>query len=382
MHSFTIPFNSPCLTGLESDYIARAMASGHLSGNGPMTARCRSLLETGHGYSNVLLTSSCTDALEMAAILTGIGPGDEVIVPSYTFVSAALAFVRQGAVPVFADSRPDNPCINEEAVGRLITPATRAIVPVHYAGIACDMDAIMNLAARHNLWVIEDAAHAFGARYNGKLLGSIGHFGCFSFHETKIINSGEGGMLTVNNPEFVSRAEVIWEKGTTRCSFRRGETARYEWTDTGSSFLMSDLNAAFLYPQLLEFDNILRKRREQWECYHSLLGPGARKGRYSLPVIPPRSEHNYSVFFLVLPDAGRRNSLMEHLNRKGIQAVSHYLDLAGSPYVRKHISERRQAPTPESIRYENTLLRLPLFHALTLSQVEHICETVNAYYTT
>ncbi|MDX9929779.1 MAG: dTDP-4-amino-4,6-dideoxygalactose transaminase [Bacteroidales bacterium] len=380
MDFFTIPFNRPCITGDEKKYIDEAVASGHLSGNGPMTARCRRFLETGMGYNNTLLTTSCTDALEMAAMLAGIGPGDEVIVPSYTFVSAALAFARQGADIVFADSRPDNPCIDENAIAKLITPATRAIVPVHYAGVACNMDVIMKLADEHDLRVIEDAAHAFGARYKGRLLGTIGHLGCFSFHETKIIHCGEGGMLSVNDGNYAARAEVIWEKGTNRCSFSRGEVSKYEWIDTGSSFLMSDINAAFLYPQLLAFREIYQRKKEQWDCYMRLLGKGEEEGRYRLPFVPDWAEPNYSGFYLLFSTAVTRNGIRDFLNRRGIQAVTHYLDLAGSPYVRAGKTRSEQVPTENSIRYQDTLLRLPLFDSLTLSQVENICREVNAFF--
>jgi len=273
-----IPFNKPYLSGNETDYIHQAVASGHISGNGMFTKKCQTFFEERWGFKKCLLTTSCTDALEMSALLLDIKPGDEVIMPSYTFVSTALAFVRQGAKIVFVDSREDHPNMDESLIEALITPQTRAIVPVHYAGMACDMDKIIALAEKYNLFVVEDAAQAIDSYYNGKPLGSMGHLGCFSFHETKNIQSGEGGMLAINDERFMKRAEIVWEKGTNRAEFFRGEVNKYGWVDIGSSFLPSDIIAAFLYAQLENLDDIQKRRKDIWNTYYDGLKPLADKG--------------------------------------------------------------------------------------------------------
>ncbi|MBE0675553.1 MAG: dTDP-4-amino-4,6-dideoxygalactose transaminase [Bacteroidales bacterium] len=376
-----IPFNKPFFTGTEELALSEAVRSGHVSGNGPMTRKCRELFESEWGFRRVLLTSSCTDALEMAAMLLDIRQGDEVIVPSYTFVSTALAFARQGATIVFADSNDDNPCIDVQSIEALITPATKAIIPVHYAGIACDMDPLMSIAEKYKIAVVEDAAHAFGAKYKGKLLGTAGHLGCFSFHETKVIHCGEGGMLSVNDDNYSERAEILWEKGTNRCSFARGEVNKYEWIDTGSSFLMSDISAAFLLSQINHHEIIFSRRKLLWDLYHSHLSGLASENLLRLPVIPDHSVTNYSGFYITLPDNNIREKLRKHLNTNGIQAVTHYLDLSLSPYIKSHQAHRRQAPTVNSIRYQDTLLRLPMYHTLATSQVEFICSEIHRFFT-
>jgi len=376
-----IPFNIPYTTGKEINYIKEVIDSGHVSGNGNFTKLCLKILDQEWGLKDTLLTTSCTDALEMAAMLLEIKPGNEVIIPAYTFVSTALAFTRQGASIVFADSRVDNPCIDEKKLEPLINERTKAIIPVHYGGLACEMDAIIRLAEKYGLWVVEDAAHAFGARYKGRLLGNIGHLGCFSFHETKIIHCGEGGMLSINDERFSKRAEIIWEKGTDRCAFQRGEVEKYEWIDTGSSFLMSDINAAFLYSQLLETHNMFHQRKIQWELYSDSLKEIENKGFIKLAVLPENSEFNYSGFFIITRDSGERGTLINKLKKSGIQALTHYLDLGESPYIKKHQRQNRNYHlNPNSKKYQDTILRLPLYYDLSLSQINEITEVIKDFY--
>jgi dTDP-4-amino-4,6-dideoxygalactose transaminase len=298
-----IPFNKPYLTGKENDYIIEAVNSGKISGNGLFTKKCQDFFESKYGFKKVLLTTSCTDALEMAAMLANIKEGDEVIVPSYTFVSTAIAFVRQGAKIVFADSYSDNPNIDADKIESLITEKTKAIVPVHYAGVACDMDIIMDLAAKYNLLVIEDAAQAIDSYYIGKdgvkkALGSIGHLAAFSFHETKNIIAGEGGMLSINDERFIQRAEIIWEKGTNRAEFFRGEVNKYGWVDTGSSFLPSEIIAAFLWAQIENLDDIQKRRLEIWNTYFEKLTGWARVNNIKMPSIPNYATNNGHMFYL------------------------------------------------------------------------------------
>ena len=376
-----IYFNKPYSTGRETDYVKEAISSGQTAGNGPFTRRCNELLKRSFGFGKCLLTTSCTDALEMCALLTDIKPGDEIIVPAYTFVSTALAFARQGAVIVFADSRYDNPCIDEEKIEKLITSKTKAIVPVHYGGIACEMDRIMEIADAHNLLVIEDAAHAFGSRYKGRLLGTIGHLGCFSFHETKIIHCGEGGMLSVNDERFINRAEIIWEKGTNRCDFHRGKVNKYEWIDTGSSFLMSDISAAFLYAQLLEAENIFNKKKIHWEFYYKSLKEIENKGFIKFSIIPADSETNYSGFHLITRNPQERARLLNILNKAEIQALTHYLDLGESPYIKQNQPGRKSYQiNTNSRKYQDTLLRLPLYNDLTFDQISEIADLIKNFY--
>lgn len=361
-----IPFNKPYLTGKETDYIHQAVAAGKISGNGLFTKQCQTFFEKRYGFKKSLLTTSCTDALEMAAILADIQPGDEVIVPSYTFVSTALAFVRQGARIVFADSSAHHPNIDAEQIEPLITPRTKAIVPVHYAGMACDMDKIMTLAAKHNLLVIEDAAQAIDSYYLSaggvkRALGSIGHMGCFSFHETKNIISGEGGMLAINDERFVRRAEIIWEKGTNRAEFFRGEVNKYGWVDVGSSFLPSEIVAAFLWAQLEHLDDIQERRKTIWREYDQALQPLAAAGRFELPLLPVYATNNAHMFYLVLPSLEARSSLIAHLKAHGVASVFHYLSLHSSEYYRNRHDGRA---LPNCDRFADCLVRLPMYYEL------------------
>lgn len=349
----------------------QAVMSGKISGNGMFTRKCDSYLEERYGFRKCLLTTSGTDALEMCAMLCDLKPGDEVIVPSYTFVSTALAFIREGAKVVFADSCPDNPNIDPDKIESLITPRTRVIVPVHYAGVACDMDRIMEIASKHNLIVVEDAAQAVDSFYKGRPLGSIGHLAAFSFHETKNIISGEGGLLCVNDERFVRRSEIIWEKGTNRAEFFRGEVNKYGWCDTGSSFLPSEIVSAFLWAQLENLDAIQEKRKKLWNRYYELLGPiSAGGGRFSVPVIPEYATNNAHMFYLVCRNIGERTRLIDKLKSEGIGAVFHYLSLHSSEYY-KNRHDGRELPNCD--RFADCLVRLPMFYELELEDVERIC---------
>ena len=364
-----------------------------LSGNGTFTKRCQAWFEQRYGFRKTLLTSSGTDALEMCAMLCNLQPGDEVIVPSYTFVSTALAFLREGAKVVFADSMKRNPNIDAETLEALITPRTRVIVPVHYAGIACDMDAIMAIAKKHNLLVVEDAAQAIDSYYKSNIsnqksqitnhkypmpLGSIGHLAAFSFHETKNITAGgEGGLLVVNDERFVRRAEIIWEKGTNRAEFFRGEVNKYGWVDLGSSFLPSEVNAAFLWAQLENLDAIQSKRKYLWDTYYKRLKPLSEKGYFSLPDIPDYATNNAHMFYLVLPSLEERTAFIKYLKDNGVGAVFHYLSLHSSEYYKSRHDGRE---LPNCDRYADCLVRLPLFYDLTIEQVHLICDLIHAYY--
>ena len=365
-----IPFNKPHLTGKEAHYMYQAVYNGKLSGNGEFTKRCQHFFEEKYGFKKCLLTTSCTDALEMAALLCDIHPGDEVIVPSYTFVSSALAFVRAGAKVIFADSMKRNPNIDAEQIEALITPKTKVIVPVHYAGVACDMDRIMEIAERHNLLVVEDAAQAIDSYYKGKPLGTIGHLSAFSFHETKNIISGEGGMLGINDERFIRRAEIIWEKGTNRAEFFRGEVNKYGWCDIGSSFLPSEVVAAFLWAQLEAMDDIQNKRKQLWNKYYERLKPIADEGCFSLPDIPEYATNNAHMFYLVCNSLSDRMALINKLKENDILAVFHYLSLHSSEYYKDKHDGR---PLPECDRYADCLVRLPMFFDLTNNNVERIC---------
>lgn len=378
-----IDFNRPYLTGSETSYIQQAVESKKLSGNGQFTKKCHTFFEREFGFKKVLLTTSCTDALEMAAILSDIKPGDEVIVPSYTFVSSALAFIRQGAKIVFADSYKDNPNIDADKIESLITPNTKAIVPVHYAGVACDMDKIMSLADTYNLLVIEDAAQAVDSYYTSpstnekKALGSIGHFGCFSFHETKNIISGEGGMLSINDERFIKRAEIIWEKGTNRAEFFRGEVNKYGWVDTGSSFLPSEVVSAFLFAQCENLKKIQNKRIELWSLYHKLLKPLEDDGYISLPDLPYFTTNNAHMFYVVCKNIEERSQLIAHLKEHNIQAVFHYLSLHSSEYYKDKHDGRVLVNCD---KFADSLLRLPMFYELKLSEVEFIATKIKEFY--
>ena len=357
-----IHFNRPYLTGKETDYIRQAVEDGKISGNGEFTHRCQEFFERRYGIRKCLLTTSCTDALEMAAILSGVGPGDEVIVPSYTFVSSALAFVRQGAKVVFADSRADEPNIDAAQIEALVTPRTKVIVPVHYAGCACDMDAIMSIAERHGLIVVEDAAQAVESSYKGRPLGSIGHLACFSFHETKNVISGEGGMLAINDERFVRRAEIIWEKGTNRAEFFRGEVNKYGWVDVGSSFLPTEIVSAFLWAQLEHINEIQATRRHIWERYFDFFsGLGPSRPSPALPKIPDGATNNAHMFYLLFPDLAARTDFIAKMRSRDILCVFHYLPLHSSPFYRDRHDGRA---LPNCDRYADTLVRLPLYCGL------------------
>ena len=372
-----IPFNKPYLTGKETHYIYDAVNSGKISGNGKYTKLCQEFFESRYGFKKVLLTTSCTDALEMAAILGNIEPGDEVIVPSYTFVSTAIAFVRQGAKIVFADSYSDNPNIDADKIEALITEKTKAIVPVHYAGVACDMDKIMELATKYNLLVIEDAAQAIDSFYIGKdgikrALGSIGHLAAFSFHETKNIISGEGGMLTINDERFIHRAEIIWEKGTNRAEFFRGEVNKYGWVDTGSSFLPSEVIAAFLWAQIENLDAIQTKRKNLWEAYYNNLKE-IDPSSFSLPVVPNYATNNAHMFYIICKDIALRTALIDSLKKSNYHAVFHYLSLHASDFYKDKYDGR---DLNNSDKFSDCLVRLPMFYELTVEDIKCIAENI------
>ncbi|WP_437611525.1 dTDP-4-amino-4,6-dideoxygalactose transaminase [Erwinia sp. V71] len=358
-----IPFNAPPVVGTEIEYMQSAMASGKLCGDGGFTRRCQQWMEQQFGSKKVLLTPSCTASLEMAALLIDIRPGDEVIMPSYTFVSTANAFVLRGATVVFVDVRPDTMNIDEALIEAAITERTRAIVPVHYAGVACEMDTIMALAKKHNLYVVEDAAQGVMSTYKGKALGTIGHIGCFSFHETKNYTAGgEGGATLINDASLVERAEIIREKGTNRSQFFRGQVDKYTWHDIGSSYLMADLQAAYLWAQLEAAQRINDQRLRLWQRYYAALQPVAARGRITLPSIPVHCQHNAHMFYIKLRDNDDRQKLIDWLKEAEILAVFHYIPLhsapAGGQFGRFHSDDR--FTTVESER----LLRLPLFYNL------------------
>jgi len=366
-----IPFNKPWITGREIEYIQQAADNGHLSGNGKFTHKCHNFFRQRYNLKGCFLTTSCTDALEMAAILINIKPGDEVIIPSFTFVSTALAFERQGALIRFTDSRSDRPGMDESKIENLINKNTKAIVPVHYAGVSCDMDEIMELAAKYNLFVIEDNAHGIESYYKGNPLGSIGHLACFSFHETKNIHCGEGGMLAVNDSSIIDRAEIIWEKGTNRSRFFRGETSYYEWKDTGSSFLPSEIIAAFLYAQLEEINVIQNKRISIWHRYYNGFKKLQAKRYVRLPLIPGYSTINGNTFFLICRDKKTRDDLINYLRNIGIMTLSHYRPLHKSEYYSKKHDGRI---LKMSEKYSETIVRFPIYYELTEEQIDKIIE--------
>lgn len=373
-----IPFNKPYLTGKETHYMYQAAYNGKISGNGIFTQKCQSFLEQKYGFLKCLLTTSCTDALEMCAILANIQEGDEVIVPSYTFVSTALAFVRQGAKILFADSMHNNPNIDAEKIETLITDKTKAIVVVHYAGIACDMDKIMSIATKHNIIVIEDAAQAIDSFYKNRALGSIGHLATFSFHETKNIISGEGGLLSINDKRFIKRAEIIWEKGTNRADFFRGEVNKYGWVDIGSSFLPSEIIAAFLYAQLENIEHIQKRRKEIWIKYYEGLKRLEEQKLIRLPYIPSYSTNNAHIFYILCRSLEERTALINFLKTKKIMAVFHYLSLHKSPYYIKVNKTTPQLPNCDY--YTDCLLRLPLFYELPDDNIKYIIDSILSFY--
>lgn len=375
-----IPFNKPFLTGKEAHYMYQAVYTGKLSGNGVFTKRYQSFFEEKYGFKKAIMTTSGTDALEMAAILCDVKPGDEVIVPSYTFVSSALAFVRQGAKIVFADSCEHNPNIDADKIETLITDKTKVIVPVHYAGVACDMDKIMHIANRHNLFVVEDAAQAIDSYYKGKPLGGIGHFGCFSFHETKNVTAGgEGGLLVVNDERFIRRAEIIWEKGTNRAEFFRGMVNKYGWVDTGSSFLPAEINSAFLLAQLENLDIIQQRRKEIWHQYYEGLIPLANQGLFEMPNLHEYGTNNAHMFYIVCNNLEDRTALISYLKENGVLAVFHYLSLHLSEYYKiHHANEIPELPFCD--KFADCLVRLPMYYELTNEDVVKVINTVSNYY--
>lgn len=357
-----VPFNRTFVSGRELDYLAEAIHSGKIGGDGPFTARCNSWLKEQTGCGKALLTHSCTAALEMAALLCDIQPGDEVIMPSFTFVSTANAFVLRGGVPVFVDVRPDTLNLDESLIEAAITPRTKAIVPVHYAGVGCEMDAIMSIADRHGLFVVEDAAQGLMASYNGRALGSIGHLGCLSFHETKNIVSGEGGALLINDPRFEKRAEIIREKGTNRSQFLRGEIDKYTWTDVGSSYLPSDLIAAFLWAQFEQAEAITARRLSLWNRYHERFADIAAREGVRLPALPRSCAHNAHMYYLLLPDLVARSMFIERLKQRGVQSVFHYVPLHSAPFGQS--AGRPSGPLAVTDDVAARLVRLPLWVGL------------------
>lgn len=376
-----IPFNKPYLTGKETEYIEDAVMFGKISGNGDFTKKCHQFFRDRYGFKKCLLTTSCTDALEMTAILINIQPGDEVIMPSYTFVSTANAFILRGAHIRFVDSRKDHPGMDEDLIEELITPKTKAIVAVHYSGVACDMEKIMDIADRHNIFVVEDAAQAIESYYTfsdgaQEPLGSIGHLGCFSFHETKNIIAGEGGMLVVNDNNLQARAEIIWEKGTNRAAFFRGDVDKYGWKDIGSSFLPSELTAAFLYAQLENLEKIQAKRRYIWKKYHIGLQLIADQLKIRLPEIPVYATNNAHIYYLICESTEQREQLITYLKKKKVLAVFHYLSLHTSDFFKNKHDGRE---LPKSDLYSDRLVRLPIYFELGDAQQNYIIKNINRF---
>jgi len=373
-----IPFNKPPVTGKETDYLARAIENLKFSGDGPFTKKCNNWFESVFKCQKALLTTSCTHALEMAALLIDVQEGDEIIMPSYTFVSTANAFVLRGAKIVFVDIRPDTMNIDETKIEAAITEKTKAIVPVHYAGVACEMDAIMNIASKHNLYVVEDAAQGVMSKYKGRHLGTIGHIGAYSFHETKNYSCGEGGAIIINDEKFIERAEIIREKGTNRSRFFRGEVDKYTWVDIGSSYLPSELNAAFLYAQLENAELINKDRLRSWSHYCEFLKFLQGKGFIELPVIPDGCEHNAHMFYIKCRDVDERQRLIDYLKNEGVYSVFHYIPLHTSPAgkVFGRFCGEDIFTTLESER----LLRLPLYYGLTAEDINYVCNTICNFY--
>lgn len=373
-----IVFNKPHLSGNETKYVLEAHVKGHLSGDGEQTKSCHKLIETLTKGNKSLLTHSCTAALEMIAILLRVGPGDEIIMPSYTFVSTANAFVLRGAVPVFVDIRPDTLNIDEKLIEAAITKRTKAIMVVHYAGVACDMDAIFKIANKYKLRVVEDAAQGFMSTYKGKHLGTIGDLAAYSFHETKNIISGEGGALMINSQEYVERAEIIREKGTDRSRFFRGQVDKYSWVDIGSSYLPSEIIAAFLRAQLENAEEITRIRVNKWNIYHNLLAPLAKDGYLVQPTVPKDCVHNGHLYYILLNDLDTRTRLINRLKEKGIMGVFHYIPLHSSPAGVKYCKTSGKLPVTDKV--SDTLLRLPLFYDLTDKNQHMICTEIATFF--
>lgn len=377
MNTYKIPFNRPCLCGEELDYIAQAIESGHISGDGVFSRKCHTLLQKALGVPRVLLTTSCTHALEMAALLLDIRPGDEVIVPSFTFVSTVNAFVLRGAHPVFIDIRPDTLNVDERQLERLITPRSKAIVPVHYAGIGCEMEAILEVAGRHGVAVVEDNAHGLFGKYKGRYLGTFGCLAAQSFHETKNCSCGEGGALLINDQRYVERAEIIREKGTNRSRFFRGQVDRYTWVDLGSSYLPSDILAAFLYAQLEAREQIYAKRQRIWEYYYHHLQGWARDRGVRLPIVPPDCAQPYHLFYLLMPSLELRQGLINHLKERGILSVFHYLPLHISEMGRKFGGRDGDCPVAEDV--SDRLVRLPFYNDLTEADQAYVVAAISEF---
>lgn len=370
----TIPFNQPFAVGKEFEYIRQAIKNVHTCGDGPFTKKCHTLLEQTLGVSKALLTTSCTHALEMAALLLNLQPGDEVIFPSFTFVSTVNAFVLRGVNPVFCDIRPDTLNLDENKLEKLITPRTKVIVPVHYAGIGCEMDAIMELAGQYGIAVVEDNAHGLFGKYKGKYLGTIGCLATQSFHETKNFNCGEGGALLINDPQYIERAEVIREKGTNRSRFYRGQVDKYTWVDMGSSYLPSDMLAAYLYAQLEVQEQIQAKRREIWEYYHKHLQDWAEKHDIRFPIVPDYCEQAYHMFYLLMPSLEKRQALIAHLKAQNIISAFHYLPLHLSEMGRKFGGKEGDCPVTEDV--SDRLVRLPFYNDLTEADLTRVVTAI------
>lgn len=369
-----IPFNRPVMLGNELDYIRQAVENGQISGDGPFTKKCHAFLEEQLGVPKALLTTSCTHALEMSAILLDIKPGDEVIIPDFTFVSTVNAFVLRGATPIFVDVRPDTLNLDESKLEAAITPRTRAIVPVHYAGVGCEMEAILEIAHRHNLAVVEDNAHGLFGKYKGKYLGTFGKLATQSFHETKNFSSGEGGALLINDPSLLERAEIIREKGTNRSRFFRGQVDKYTWVDIGSSYLPSDMLAAFLYAQFERREKIQAHRKQVWEFYNEHLVDWAEKNDVRLPVIPAHTEQAYHMFYLLLPDLDLRQRFIAYLRERDIYTVFHYLPLHLSDMGQKFGGQPGDCPVTE--RVSDQLVRLPFYNNLSSSELEQVLDAI------
>ncbi len=373
-----IPFNKPFIVGRELDNISQAVAESHISGDGPFTGQCHKWFEDHLGCTKALLTHSCTGALEMAAILCGIEPGDEIIMPSFTFVSTANAFVLRGGVPVFVDIREDTLNIDETLIEQAITPRTKAIVPVHYAGVSCAMDEIMKIAEQHGLLVIEDAAQAMLSNYKDRFLGTIGHLGCLSFHETKNIISGEGGALLINDEKFIERAEILWEKGTNRKKFFRGEVDKYTWVDIGSSFLPSELVGAFLYAQLEQAEKIMAARNRIFEQYLRLLRPLEEKGAIRLPAAESENNSNGHIFYIITNSPEERGRLIDYLKQNGIWSVFHYVPLHSSPAGIKYGRVSGKMMVTDDI--SEKILRLPIYYEMSDADIDRVVKAVERFY--
>ncbi|MCS7305236.1 MAG: dTDP-4-amino-4,6-dideoxygalactose transaminase [Thermoguttaceae bacterium] len=373
-----IPFNKPFIAGKELFYIAQAVTLGNIGGDGQFTKACCRLLEQRFGIHRVLLVPSGTAALELAAMLCGLEPGDEVIMPSYTFVSTASAFVRCGARPVFVDIRPDTLNLDETKLEAAITPRTRAIVPVHYAGVGCEMDRILEIACRHGLMVVEDAAQGVNAFYRCRPLGTLGQLGCYSFHETKNYTCGEGGALCINDPALVERAEILRDKGTNRQKFFRGQVDKYTWVDLGSSFVISEICSAFLCGQLEHMDMITERRRQLWQRYYEELLPLQEQGLLRLPTIPPHCQSNWHIFYILTADSETRNNMLEFLKQQGVHAVFHYVPLHTSPMGQRFGYQPGDLPVTETLA--NRLIRLPMFYELTEQEQQSVIQLVHRFF--